>query len=512
MITSLLEHFGPPRLAASPAPPVPAPALTPVLSLAPPAAAGGPLWVQVSPEQPHPVDLRWVDELMSSARRHLMVRPEDELLILVPNRPVKVNATALRVLAAMVDDGATIAEVLAREGDGPARRRELHAFFTDLQDWLRGALGDGEGRRAVVAEPFRAEFCAYPVLSEVALTYRCNLSCAFCYAGCAAAGLPAGWSEERTMGDDDVCRVLDRIRGEARCPSVSFTGGEPTVRPALPRFVAHAHGLGMKVNLISNGQLLSDRLAGALADAGLDSAQLSLEGPSPEVHDALVGRRGAFERLWAGADRLRARGVRVHTNTTLNRRNVAHAEALVDLVAARGMERLTMNLVIPCGTAEGAPDLSIPYTEIGDHVQRVRARAAARGIDFIWYSPLPLCLFNTVAEGLGNRGCAAADGLLHVNPAGDVLPCSSFQHGESLGNLLQQPFEDIWRSREARFFRQKEMMPPGCEGCPNTEVCQGACVLYWRQVGTAELGHGCGDRVRLPDGFETGCAGCSCGA
>jgi radical SAM protein with 4Fe4S-binding SPASM domain len=495
VITSLLEHFGPPHLAAPrPAPP-----------------RDEPLWVQVSRDQPHPVDLRWVDELMASARRHLMVRPEDELLILVPNRPVKVNGTALRVLSAMVDDGAGIAEVLAREGDGPARRRELHAFFTDLQDWLRGTLGDGEGRRAVVAEPFRAEFCDYPVLSEVALTYRCNLSCAFCYAGCAAAGLPAGWSEERTLADDDVCRVLDTIRHDARCPSVSFTGGEPTVRPALPRFVAHAKGLGLKVNLISNGQLLAERLAGALADAGLDSAQLSLEGPSAEIHDALVGRRGAFDRLWAGADRLRRRGVRVHTNTTLNRRNVAHAEALVDLVADRGMERLTMNLVIPCGSAEGAPDLSIPYREIGPHVERVRSRAAARGIDFIWYSPLPLCVYNTVAEGMGNRGCAAADGLLHVNPAGDVLPCSSFQHGESLGNLLSQPFEEIWRSPAARFFRGKEMKPPGCAGCPEAEVCQGACVLYWRQVGTAELGRGCDDRVQLPAGFDGGCAGCSLG-
>ncbi|NIR60503.1 MAG: hypothetical protein GWO02_13810, partial [Gammaproteobacteria bacterium] len=74
------------------------------------------------------------------------VRPEDDLLILVPNRPVKLNPTAVRVLAALLEEGVTIAEVLRRAGDEPARRRELHWFFTDLQDWLRGALGEGEGR------------------------------------------------------------------------------------------------------------------------------------------------------------------------------------------------------------------------------------------------------------------------------------------------------------------------------------------------------------------------------
>jgi radical SAM protein with 4Fe4S-binding SPASM domain len=469
----------------------------------PPVRPGGPLWVEVSPGQPHPIDLRWVDELVATARSHLQVRPEDDLLILVPNTPVKVNRTALRILTAMIGDGAGITEVLSREGDGPRRRAEIHAFFTDLSAWLNGTLGEGQGRRAVVHEPFTADFCTYPLVSEVALTYRCSLACGFCYAGCHVAGLPAGWSEERTMTDDEVCRVLEVIRRDARCPSVSFTGGEPTLRPGLPRFVRHAKDLGLRVNLISNGQRLDGPLAEALADAGLDSAQLSLEGPDAACHDALVGRPGAFDRLWAGLERLRERSVRVHTNTTVSRRNVDALEAIVDLVAARGLGRLTMNLVIPCGTASTDATLGVSYSEAGEHVLRVKARAEARGVELVWYSPLPLCLFNTVAEGLGNRGCAAADGLLHVSPAGDVLPCSSFAHGESLGNLLREPFESVWRSRAARFFRAKQMMPANCRGCPEAAACQGACVLYWREVGLAELGGRSDGRPPLPDGFTS---------
>jgi radical SAM protein with 4Fe4S-binding SPASM domain len=466
-------------------------------------APHGPLWVEVSPGQPHPVDLRWVNDLVRSARPHLVLRPEDEMLILVPNRPVKVNRTALRILGAMVNEGLGVADVLAREGDGPRRRSEIHHFFADLKSWLDGTLGEGFSRRAVLREPFTADFCRYPVLAEVALTYRCNLTCGFCYAGCGVAGLPEGWSEDRVMSDDEVCRVLEVIRHDAKCPSVSFTGGEPTLRPGLPRLVHHAKTLGLRVNLISNGQRLDRERVSALAEAGLDSAQLSLEGPTAATHDAIVGKQGAYDRLWAGVEQLRAHGVRCHTNTTLSRRNLDVAEGIVDLAADRGLERLTMNLVIPCGSAGATPDLGLSYRDVGDHVLRLRARAETREVELVWYSPLPLCLFNTIAHGLGNRGCAAADGLLHVSPSGDVLPCSSFGHTESLGNLLREPFEQVWQSRAARFFRAKEMMPAGCETCSEAAACQGACVLYWRETGVAELGRPEEARPRLPEGFRS---------
>jgi radical SAM protein with 4Fe4S-binding SPASM domain len=159
--------------------------------------------------------------------------------------------------------------------------------------------------------------------------------------------------------------------------------------------------------------------------------------------------------------------------------------------------------VIPCGTAGASSELAVSYAEVGDHVLRLRDRAQARGVELVWYSPLPLCLFNTIAHGLGNRGCAAADGLLHVSPSGDVLPCSSFAHSESLGNLLRQPFDEIWQSRAARFFRAKEMLPGGCEACADAAACQGACVLYWREKGVAELDRGERSRPRLPEGFRT---------
>ena len=61
----------------------------------------------------------------------------------------------------------------------------------------------------------------------------------------------------------------------------------------------------------------------------------------------------------------------------------------------------------------------------------------------------------------------------------------------------------LWTtSRAARFFRAKVMMPAPCRGCPDAAVCQGACVLYWREVGLAELGGSPCGRPPLPEGFR----------
>jgi radical SAM protein with 4Fe4S-binding SPASM domain len=141
-------------------------------------------------------------------------------------------------------------------------------------------------------------------------------------------------------------------------------------------------------------------------------------------------------------------------------------------------------MVIPAGNAADRA-IQVPYSRIGEIVLRVRETARQCGVEFLWYSPTPMCIFNPLAMGLGNKSCAACDGLLSVSPAGDVLPCSSY--AEPVGNLLEQPFEEVWNGARAAFFRRKDYAPTECAGCEDFVACAGGCPLYWSAVGTAEL-------------------------
>ena len=51
------------------------------------------------------------------------------------------------------------------------------------------------------------------------------------------------------------------------------------------------------------------------------------------------------------------------------------------------------------------------------------------------------------------------------------------------GSLFQEPFERIYNSRAARWWRDKRFVPPMCAECPDIDVCAGACPLYWDAAG-----------------------------
>jgi radical SAM protein with 4Fe4S-binding SPASM domain len=429
-------------------------------------------------------DFVWVDPYFAHIRRHFEVRAEDELLIVMPNQAYKLNRTGLRVLR-YLKDGGSIADVLGRLGEDAQRRAELFHFLCDFRSLMKGCLRDVAGRKAVRFQTHPQTFNALPVLSEIALTYRCNLRCRFCYAGCNCRGPGEPAPRQPEMTTDEVVRVLGIIRRDAQVPSLSFTGGEPTLREDLAELVRRAVQTDLRVNLITNGVCMADGdLATRLKAAGLASAQVSLEGPDADIHDELTGVRGSFERTLAGLAALRDAGVHVHTNTTINALNATHLSALVRLAARLGLERISMNLVIPAGTASDRV-LQVSYRQVGALILAARQAARQAGIEFLWYSPTPLCLFNPIAEGLGNKSCAACDGLLSVSPGGEVLPCSSYP--ESVGHLLRQPFREVWDSARAAFFRRKAYAPRECEGCADFGPCAGACPLYWDAMGTTEL-------------------------
>ena len=171
---------------------------------------------------------------------------------------------------------------------------------------------------------------------RVSLTDRCNLRCTYCMPEEGLVWLP----KQTLLTDDEVVRLVRVAAERLGVTEVRFTGGEPLLRPGLVRIVAESSQLRPRprLSLTTNGIGLT-RLAAALADAGLDRVNVSLDTLRPERFEALARRR----RLEDVLDGLRAAhdaGLRpVKLNAVLMRGvNDDEAVDLLDFALRHGYE------------------------------------------------------------------------------------------------------------------------------------------------------------------------------
>jgi radical SAM protein with 4Fe4S-binding SPASM domain len=431
-----------------------------------------------------PFQLDWIDDFVDRIRPYVFVRLRDRVLIRMPNQAFKLNTTGARILHHLLQGG-SVRDILEKRSYDQHLPKQLNSFFTDLSRMLNSSICDEYNSPSLKRIHFELGYIELPVLSEVAVTWRCNIKCQFCYASCRCISETEKDLSGDELSTDDFKRVLDIIRSDAEVPSVSFTGGEPVLREDLEELIAYAAGsLNMRVNLITNGTLITEVIAKRFKKAGLASAQVSIESPDPWVHDGIVGVKGAFASSLNGLLSLKKTGVAVHPHTTLCQLNIHSLPRLALFVQSLGIDRLSMNMIIPAGRGS-AEDLAVKYTDVKDIILKMKSEAEAAGICFMWYSPTPMCLFNPIPHQLGNKGCSACEGLLSVDPLGRILPCSSWK--EPLGNILEEGFNALWFGERGKYVRDKRAAHPDCRECEHFAICHGACPLYFQAHGYDEL-------------------------
>nr|WP_221462668.1 GTP 3',8-cyclase MoaA [Streptomyces olivoverticillatus] len=123
---------------------------------------------------------------------------------------------------------------------------------------------------------------------RVSLTDRCNLRCTYCMP---EEGL--SWlAKPDLLTDDEIVRLVRIAVTDLGVTEVRFTGGEPLLRPGLVSIVERCAALAPRprLSLTTNGIGLA-RTAQALADAGLDRVNVSLDTLRPDVFADLTRRK-----------------------------------------------------------------------------------------------------------------------------------------------------------------------------------------------------------------------------
>ncbi|HZD17210.1 MAG TPA: GTP 3',8-cyclase MoaA [Actinomycetota bacterium] len=130
---------------------------------------------------------------------------------------------------------------------------------------------------------------------RLSVTDRCNFRCTYCMPAEGLAWLP----KHEILTFEELTRLL-RLFVRLGIRSVKVTGGEPTVRADLPTLIRMLRDAapGIDLSMTTNGVLL-DRLAGPLAEAGLDRVTVSCDSLMRHRF-AEMTRRDALDRVLAG--------------------------------------------------------------------------------------------------------------------------------------------------------------------------------------------------------------------
>jgi len=300
------------------------------------------------------------------------------------------------------------------------------------------------------------------------LTHRCPLACPYC-------SNPLMLERAADELDTDTWRRILDEAAKLGVLQVHFSGGEPLIRKDLEALIAHAAGCGLYTNLITSGIALTQARANALADAGLDHAQLSLQDTDAQGADRFAGSKDTLAKKTASAAMLRAADLPLTLNAVMHRGNLDHLEAMIETAVHFGAGRLEVAHVQYYGWALRNRAALMPTRAQIDRATAIVTAARARlsgalVIDYVvpdYYASRPKACMG----GWGQR-------FLNIDPVGRVLPCHAATTIPELvfDTVHEKSLAEIWEnSSPFTRFRGTHWMPEPCRSCERKEMDWGGC-------------------------------------
>ena len=227
-------------------------------------------------------------------------------------------------------------------------------------------------RRLGLRQPprYRLEPLERPVGAKFEITYACNLRCDFCY-----TDSPRRTLERSTDMDDDAWRRVVAESIDLGIVEAVVTGGEPLLRaPLVLELVQELDAAGVAVSLNTNGWFVDEEIADRLAGLRGLMVHVSLDGATPELHDAARGVPGSWRRAVRAIDLLMSRGVAVTVNHVVTPLNQAGLGDLLDVAWRLGVGLVRITPVVPIGAASRDNAWGVDRRELAAVVGAARAR------------------------------------------------------------------------------------------------------------------------------------------
>ena len=306
---------------------------------------------------------------------------------------------------------------------------------------------------------------AAPICLTWELTYACNLSCVHCLSS-------SGRRDPQELTTAECRAVIDELQ-RMQVFYVNIGGGEPTVRPDFWELVDYATGHDVGVKFSTNGVKITSDVARRLAGRDYVDVQISLDGATPEVNDAVRGP-GSYELALRAMRNLAAAGFAgFKISVVMTRHNVGQLEKF-KAIADRFGAQLRITRLRPSG--RGADVWDELHLRPGQQ-RELYDWLVAHGADVLTGdSFFHLSGYGGALPGLNL--CGAGRVVCLIDPVGDVYACPFAIHPSFLAGNVRDPggFAGVWRRSELFARLRRPQAGGACESCPAFGSCRGGCM------------------------------------
>ncbi|MGA8943878.1 MAG: TIGR04053 family radical SAM/SPASM domain-containing protein [Thermoactinomyces sp.] len=325
------------------------------------------------------------------------------------------------------------------------------------------------------------------------VTRACQLKCVHCRADAQLTPDP------RELSHKEGLDLIDQIY-EMNNPMLVFTGGDCMMREDLFELADYAVKKGMRVSMVPSAteNVTREKMERA-KEVGLSRWGLSLDGPTPEIHDAFRGTPGSFDLTIRKIRQLNELDMPLQINTVISRYNYDKLEEMARLVSELKAIMWYIFLLVPTGRGQLDACISpaehekvfrwlyglsktAPFdikTTAAQHYRRVvfqqKAKEHIVNADQIRYQDTLTKDMASRIDGLKRapKGVNDGVGFIFVSHIGDVLPSGLLPI--VVGNVREKPLAEIYReSPVLKELRNPDNYKGKCGVCEFRYVCGGS--------------------------------------
>ncbi len=316
-----------------------------------------------------------------------------------------------------------------------------------------------------------------PLSVQLEITEACNLSCIHCY---------NYWRDKsnyntKYLDERKINYIVDALIA-AKVFSVTLTGGEPLLFwRILPKVIQKITQAGINVGLNSNLCLLTDEVAIALKESGLNNITVSFLCSKKEVHDFITNTHDSWGKTISGIKKAREYGFRISSNTVLTKLNLPYLRETAKLMKELGISTFCATKASPALNSRNFEDIILSKEELRQSLNELIQIKDELNIKVDILECYPLCLIGDIKKYsfFARRRCTAGITTCTISPSGDVRPCS---HADmNYGNLFETSFKNIWDAMSE--WRDCRYIPLECQKCKFLKQCGGGCRMEAKYYG-----------------------------